>query len=194
MPIAVLGGFAIGGILELFDRFLPGHWQIVPRALFVILGGGAAILGAQRLLPTLNPITFLAREADFTAITWINENIPQGETILINPTAWGYGFYMGNDGGFWISSLNAQLTIPPPVIYGMAEPNEIERIHKIIEGVLPIGEDAPALWELLKSENIRFVYTGARGGIISPQKLAESELFNLFYHQDGIWVFEIVDP
>jgi hypothetical protein len=194
MPIAVLGGYAVGGTLTLFDKLVSGRWQMVPRVLFCILGAVVAVLGAQRLLPTLNPITFLAREADFPAIDWIDENIPAGETILINPTVWGYGFYMGNDGGFWISALNAQLTIPPPVIYGMGSPEEIEQIHQIIEGVLPIGEDAPALWELLKSENIRFVYTGTRGGIISPHTLAESELFNERYQQNGTWVFETVEP
>ena len=190
MPIAISGGFAIGGILEILDKFAPQRWKVAPRVLLVILGGGASVLGAQRLLPTLNPITFLAREADFPAINWISENIPKGEAILINPTGWGYGLYMGQDGGYWISSLTEHQTLPPPVLYGLGKPDENKRINQLIESVLPIGEDAAALWELLQSENIHFVYTGGRGGILSPQALMESELFEVRYQQEGTWVFE----
>jgi hypothetical protein len=193
LPIAVLAGFAVGGTLELLDKFIPDRWQIAPRVVFVLLGAGTAILGAQRLLPTLNPITFLAREADFPALNWIEENIPQGEIILINPTGWGYGLFMGNDGGYWISPLTGRQTMPPPVLYGLGKQEEIEEINQFLEAVLPIGEDATALWKLLRSENIHFLYIGARGGIISPQTLAESELFSEQYQQNGTWVFEALE-
>jgi hypothetical protein len=194
MPIAVLGGFAIGGTLELLDKVLPSQWQSFSRGVFIIFGIAAAILGAQRLLPTLNPVTFLAREADLTAISWIDENIPKSETILINPTQWGYGLYMGSDGGYWISPLTGHQTIPPPVLYGLGTLEEISSTHHVIEGVLPLGEDAPALWQLLQAEDIRFVYTGVRGGVISPQSLAESKLFETRYQKDGAWVFETIAP
>ncbi len=193
IPVSVLGGFAVGGTLELLDKIIPDRWQTVPRLLFIIVGSGAAILGAQRLLPTLNPITFLAREADFTAINWIDLNIPDNEIILINPTGWGYGLYMGHDGGYWISPLTGRQTLPPPVLYGLGDRDEIDRFNHFIEGVLPIGEETTALWELLRSENIRFVYTGGRGGIISPRALAESGLFVTRYQHNGTWVFETLD-
>ena len=194
MPIAVLGGFAIGGTLELLDKVIRGNWQIVPRVIIVALGAWAGLLGAQRLLPTLNPSTFLARAADFAAIHWIEENIPKGETILINPALWGYGLYMGNDGGFWISALSDHPTIPPPVIYGLGERSEVEKINQIAEAVRTDGENPAALWDLMQAENIQFVYTGGRGGVISPQALAQSELFTVRYQQNGTWVFEALQP
>ncbi len=193
MPIAVMGGYAVGGTLELSARSIPERWRGIPRVGFVILGAVAAIFGAQRLLPTLNPITFLAREADFPAIQWIAENIPAGETILINPTAWGYGLYMGNDGGYWISALSDHQTMPPPVLYGLGETAEKTEINQTIEGAQSNAEDAAALWELMQIENIDFVYTGVRGGVISPHALAESNLFKVRYQQDGTWVFEAVN-
>jgi hypothetical protein len=193
MPIAVLGGFAVGGTLELIDRYSPDRWQIIPKVLFVILGAGASFLGTQRLLPTLNPITFLARAADFPAINWIEENIPESEAILINPTEWGYGLYMGHDGGYWISPLTGHQTLPPPVLYGFGKRAEIERINHLVEEVQSVGEDPAALWEFLRSENIRFVYTGRRGGIISPRALSESGLFMVRYQTDGTWLFEILE-
>lgn len=192
MPISVLGGFAIGGILEIMDKLIPERWRGIPKIGFVALGFAAAILGAQHLLPTLNPITFLARKADFPAIRWIDENIPAGETILINASAWGYGLYMGNDGGYWISALSNHPTIPPPVLYGLGKSDTISQYNQLIEGVQSEGEDAPSLWELVQNENINYVFIGVRGGVISPQALVESELFEVRYQQDGTWVFEVV--
>jgi len=193
MPIAVLAGIAVGGTLELLDKFIPDRWQITPRVVFLFIGVGAAILGARRLIPTLNPITFLAREEDFPALNWMEENLPESDTILINPTRWGYGLFMGNDGGYWISPLTGRQTMPPSALYGLGSQEEINEINQFIEAVLPIGEDATALWELLKLRNIHFVYTGARGGIISPQTLTDSELFSVQYHQNGTWVFKTLE-
>jgi hypothetical protein len=206
MPIAVLGGFAVGGGLEIWDRFvafvaspektLKGLktfrvWGATgARILLILIGAWAGLLGAQRLLPTLNSDTFLAREADFPAIQWIDENIPAGETILINPVAWGYGLYMGHDGGFWISALTAHPTMPPPVLYGMGTRTEREHVNAVVESVQAAGEDPDALWEIMEAEGIRYVYLGARGGVISPQALERSPRFVTRYHEGVTWVFE----
>jgi hypothetical protein len=130
------------------------------------------------------------------AIDWISKNIPEKETLLINPTGWGYGLYMGQDGGYWISPLSGQLAFPPPVLYGLGNRAEINSTNHKIEQLLQIGEDAAAIWEWLQLEDIRYVYLGARGGIISPKALETSDKFAVRYHQDGTWVFEtfINDP
>jgi hypothetical protein len=190
VPIAVIGGYAIGGVLEVTDKYATYSWKIVIRVVFIISGSITAILGVQRLLPTLNPTTFLAREADIPAIDWISKNVPEKETILINPTGWGYGLYMGQDGGYWISPLSEHLTFPPPVLYGLGTRTEINSINNKIEHLLNIGEDAAAIWEWLQMEDIRYVYLGARGGVISPKALETSGKFAIRYHQDGTWVFE----
>jgi hypothetical protein len=237
MPIAVLGGFAVGGGLEVVDRltaflarrvstaglfYLPfahrvstsdslhspsaqrddappepvekpganAGLPVLVRGALVLLGAWAGVLGAQRLLPTLNPGTFLAREADFPAIRWIDDNIPAGETILINPAAWGYGLYMGNDGGFWISALTAHPTLPPPVLYGMGTRAEREHVNAAVEAVQAAGSDPDALWEIMEAEGIRYVYLGARGGVISPRALERSARFAVRYHEGVTWVFE----
>jgi hypothetical protein len=38
-----------------------------------------------------------------------------------------------------------------------------------------------------------YVFTGARGGSIAPQKLASSGMFSVLYHQDGVWIL-VVKP
>ena len=113
-----------------------------------------------------------------------------GEPILINAAQWGYGLYMGNDGGYWISSLSDHPTMPPPVIYGMGERDTTLAINQAAEAIRASGEDPAALWVLMQTEQIRFVFTGGRGGVISPQTLSQSHLFRVLYAKSGTWVFE----
>jgi hypothetical protein len=194
MPLAVLGGYGIGQMIEVLDRYIPETVGKYIRWTMVALGAGAAILGAQRLLPTLNPDTFIFREADRAAIDWIGENVPAEEVILVNPTAWGYGLYRGADGGYWISPLTGHLTTPPSVLYGLGNPEYYTAINQMIEGLLPLGKDAQGLWEYLQPLGIRYVYLGVRGGILSARALSSSPLFESRYASEGAWVFETVDP
>ncbi len=93
MPIAVLGGYAVDTISNFVVKFSPKR---VKSAFYLLLAGGllaAALVGMRRQIPAMVPTTLLFREADRTAMQWIEANIPQDETILINPFLWGYGNY-----------------------------------------------------------------------------------------------------
>jgi hypothetical protein len=39
--------------------------------------------------------------------------------------------------------------------------------------------------------DIQYVFTGVRGGAISPQALQDSQLFELIHQQDGTWTFRV---
>jgi len=189
IPISILGGYLVSEIIAGGEKVFPKKWKVVWQGLVLILGVGSAILGAQRLLPTLNPVTFLYREADSVAMTWIRENIPVNETIVINPTGWGYGLYMGHDGGFWISPVTDRQTMPPNVLYGMDRDQGI-KINQFVEEILPIGEDADQIWELLDQNGYKFIYLGGRGGVISAQALDDSDQFITRYQHENTWIFE----
>jgi len=45
----------------------------------------------------------------------------------------------------------------------------------------------------MRAEDIRYIYLGARAGIISPQALRNSEFFEIRYQRDGTWVFEALE-
>jgi uncharacterized membrane protein len=147
-------------------------------------------LGAQRLMPTLNPVTFLFRDADYAAIGWIQENLTEDEVIVINPAGWGYGLYMGNDGGYWIAPLADRPTMPPPALYGMSQDRH-KQVNTFVEALLSIGEDAEAIRNLMIEYDYNFIYIGARGGVISPQALKESGLFEPVFNAENTWVFQI---
>jgi hypothetical protein len=117
--------------------------------------------------------------------------VPEDETVLINPFLWGYGFYAGQDGGFWISPLAGRKTIPPPVLYGMGDRETAKSINEFCRQVLEKGKDAQALHDLMQSRGVHYVYIGVRGGAISAQALRSSPLFDLLYAKDGAWLFRL---
>ena len=190
LPLAVLGGYFLSQPLALFERFAPTKWRRAALTALWLGGLLTAILAARAMLPILNPITFLYRSADRPAMEWIAANLPPGETVLINPFAWGYGLYAGNDGGYWITPLAGKPTMPPPVLYGLDNDLErLRRINRLSQAVIERGADAPALHALMLAEGLRYLYIGRRGGPLSAPALLESPLFEPLYNQGGTWVF-----
>jgi len=192
VPIAILAGYMISevvnGWIELSARPL-WRWSAALAALTLSLA--AAFAGARQLLPILNPETFLARQADVQAIAWMNANLPKDETVLTNPFLWAYGMYAGQDGGYWIMSLTGMQTIPPPQVYGLGDPADVQEVNTICEETIQRSGDAQSLWQYLDEHDIRYVYIGRRGGVLSPHALLDSGLFVPRYSQAGVWVFEL---
>lgn len=194
MPLSALGGYFLSHLLTGLGSFIPYRWLVGYYGALGVLGLVIALIGARNLLPILNPITFLFRQADQPAMTWIDENVPSGQTFLINPFAWGYGLYAGNDGGFWISSLTQHETVPPPVLYGLDDNlDHVQHINEIIQKVMELCQKPDELYAYLESVNIHYIYIGARGGILSPGVLQNSGLFDVQYQQNGVWVFHLKD-
>jgi hypothetical protein len=184
IPIAILGGYAFS------QAYTLGKTGV--SILLTLLLIGLAWAGATQLPPILRASTLLFRQPDHAALAWASQNIPPDEVVLINPFSWGYNLYAGSDGGFWLTSLAERPTMPPPVLYGLGQREEILRINAVCQQVIAQGGDAAALWGILQAENIRYVYVGVRGGPISPAALHASPLFETLYQQDGTWFFRAV--
>jgi hypothetical protein len=191
MPTAVLAGYAVGQVYHLLQAVIPRGGRAIFRWVFVLLCAVVSLFAARSLLPILRPSTELFRAADRPAIEWIAQNIPAGESILINPVYWGYGTYAGTDGGFWITPLTGRKTIPPPVLYALGRPAEKQRIRALCGAVLANAADPAALAETLRGQGIHYIYLGVRGGALSPQALRESDQFEVLYDYEGAWVFAI---
>jgi hypothetical protein len=190
IPISILGGYFIDQILSLWGDLLSIKFTLPAIGIICLLFGYVAYLGARQLIPILNPVTILSRNADLPAIEWVSEHIPENETIVINPFAWGYGLYAGNDGGYWISPLSGRLTLPPPVLYGLG--SNVNQINQRTQELMSVGTDPSKLWGFLISQQIHYVFIGLRGGLIPPEKLISSGLFDVLYHQDGDWIFRVI--
>jgi hypothetical protein len=192
IPLAALGGYLVSWLISTGRAAVPIRWRWVYLWSVGLAGAAVAIAGGRALLPILNPITMLFREADRPAMAWIAENIPAGETILINPFAWGYGLYAGNDGGFWISPIAGRRTMPPPVLYGLGDPGpKAWPVSEFARRALEVSGRPEDLHAHLQSQGIQYIYIGARGGTLSPRLLRESDLFQELYIQNGTYVFQL---
>lgn len=193
MPLSALGGFLIAELVTAGANRLPARGRPPYFAVLSLLVAGLSLFAAQKLLPILNPSTNLFRQADRPALEWIAENVPVEDTVMINPFAWGYGFYAGSDGGYWVTPLAGRKSMPPPVLYGLGGPSDqASAISEFNKQVIDLRNDPEKLHAALQSWGIRYVYMGVRGGMLSPRVLSTSPLFALRYQGEGTWVFEVL--
>ena len=189
IPISILGGYFIDQIISSWRSLLPKLITIPVTGIIIVIVALFAYLGGRQLISIINPVTVLTRQTDLPALDWIDQNITKDETIVINPFNWGYGLYAGNDGGYWISPLTGRQTLPPPVLYAMD--NEMSKINRLVQQVVETSPDPKQFHDLLSANQLRYIYIGSRGGIISPLKLSGSDLFEQLFHQDGTWIFRV---
>lgn len=191
MPIALLTGYLAAETARLALRFVPSVLLRPVSAVLVLGAAGLSFYGASKILPILNYGTLLFRTGDRPALVWIEANIPQDQTILIDPFLWGYGIYAGNDGGFWIEPLTGRQSFPPPVLFGFGKPETVSRIVDLSRKAYDSAPDPEALYQFMQEAEIGYIYSGVRGGRISPAALLESDRFDLLYGEQGAYVFKL---
>ena len=191
MPLSLLAGYMVGCLFNTGRKVLPVRFHMPYHLALVLAGSVLAFFGARSMLPILNPVTFLFREADKPALEWIRENLPSNEAILINSFMWNNGVYAGQDGGYWITPMIGHKTLPPPVLYDLGDAVEKKLINQTCREVIDRGKNPADLYELMESQKINYVYLGARGGVLSPAALKSSPLFRLMYNHDGVWIFKL---
>lgn len=189
IPIAIFGGYFLEQLFTNWKQLIPFRYSTLFGILMIIIIGFTAYIGAKHLIPILNPVTILTRQADLPAIQWITDHIPQNETIALNPFSWGYGLYAGNDGGYWIEPLSGSFSLPPPVLYGLGP--GYKQISQQTQQVISASSNPSALHDYLLSQEIRYIFIGARGGVLPPEKLISSGLFEILYHQEGTWILAV---
>jgi hypothetical protein len=192
MPISLCSGYLASQAAELVYRFVPKRFSRLLTGAFTAAGLVLAVLGTQQLLPLLNPTTELFRQGDRPAMAWIQENISQDETILINPFLWMTGVYAGNDGGYWITPLTGRKTMPPPALYGFGSIQDRREINDLCLQVVESGNNPVKLWELMQAKNLHYVFTGVRGGPILTSGLASSPHFQIVYANQGAYIFKTI--
>jgi hypothetical protein len=189
IPVSIIGGYFLQQFIQSWKQLIPSSFSIPAAGLMVIIFGFVAFQGARQLIPILRPITILSRQADLPAIEWIDQKLPSDTKFAINPFPWGYGLYAGNDGGYWIEPLSGRFTLPPPVLYGLEPGNKI--ISQQSQQVIALSTDPHSFHDYLMSQDIHYIFVGTRGGVIPPERLVSSGLFEPLYHQDGAWVIRV---
>ncbi len=169
-------------------------WLFLGRFLGGILLGVAIFHGLRATLPLVNPITVLYHQSDTAALEWIDTHLPADALVIINPAPWGYGLYVGADGGYWISPATGRRTFPPTLLYGWGQSEEIHTVNAQSQKLLEVADDPNALADFMETLGADYVYLGARGGPFSASTLQASDLFQVSYHQGDCWVFQLGSP
>jgi hypothetical protein len=186
LPISILGGYFLDQVQQSWKKLANGRLPILLNGLWIVGFTWVALLGSKQLANIINPITILSRAADLPAIEWVNQNIADNETIVINPFAWGYGIYAGGDGGYWVSPLSGRATLPPPVLYGLSP--DANAINAQCQKLIEYASDPLHLHEFMQDNQLRYIFLGAKGGIFPPEMLISSGYFSTLYHEDGVWI------
>ncbi len=199
LPIAALGGLFLDALLRAWEGALFAlppmgeglGWGKAYRLLLTLLFTLAIFYGLRATLPIVNPATVLFHKADRPAMRWMDANLPPDAVVVINPAPWGYGLYVGADGGYWISPLTGRRTLPPTLLYGWGTQQEIRHYDALGKALLESAADPAALAALMQENGAAYAYLGARGGPLSAQSMRESGLFRAVYHQGDTWVFRL---
>jgi hypothetical protein len=193
LPLSLLAGWAL-------DRLFAGLETLAQCVIHrpARLGGvwaaalvGLGCLGASQLISLLNPGTFLLRQADLPALAWAAENLPAHARLAVNPFNWGYEVYAPADGGGWLAASASLVSVPSPVLSGLLPGPRLNAERALSESILRLGSDPSGLAAVLRQAGIGYVFTGRRGGAISPQALLSSPEFEVLYDLDGVRIFAV---
>lgn len=211
LPLGILAGALLGsGLAAVFDR--PPNQDPTHLAAPVWLRAGilvclllAGLAGARLRLADIRPQVYaLVTRPDERASLWLQANLPAQSRLLVNAFPAFYGSaVVGADGGWWLPLLAQRPTTLPPINYTFeAEPwpGYRQAVNGLVADIARLGIDHPQVLAELQQQGVTHLYLGQRqGGLNNPgppllqaAALQESPYFNPIYHQDRVWIFEVL--
>ena len=186
-------------------KHLPRRKWVYSFLLILLLVGIGLWNVPQRLDDLQEMSGVLVTRPDIRAAEWIREHTPNDARFLVNSFfAYGGTLIAGSDGGWWLPLLANRQTTLPPLTYGSEQGPQT--------GLYPLGKHSSPVrsrtkasrilmyWLFIRACAIGYIYIGQREGrvnysgpnILNPDQLLSSPYFRLIYHQDRVWIFEIV--
>jgi hypothetical protein len=215
IAVYILAGILIGDLFGWLvdrlggcERFLK-HGRFLKRGgqvLLVLLLIGVGVRGAYLRTRDLHVQQHaLALQPDVEAMAWIRENTPADARFLVNSFfAYGESVIVGSDGGWWMPLLAGRVNTVPPLNYSAEQgpwPEYRLWVNELTALIQDRGIDDPATIGELRERGITHVYIGQQQGrvnyggphVLSPDVLRDSPSYRPIYHQDQVWVFELMD-
>ncbi len=146
----------------------------------------------------------LVTRPDLRAASWIRNHTEPDARFYVNSFfAYGGTSVVGSDGGWWLPLLAERATNLPPLNYSAESsfnPDYREQINGLVEIVLTEGIEDPQVYAQLRDLGTTHVYLGQlQGRVNNPnpglnaETLVSSPLYRPVYHQDQVWIFELVE-
>jgi hypothetical protein len=202
IPVSILVGGALGWLIDT----KPLLQRNLALAGLTIAMAGLAMWGAsQRLGEVHTAQGELATRSDLRAIDWIRQNTRADARFLVNSFfAYGNTVIVGSDGGWWLPLLAQRQTMLPPLTYASEQgsrPDYREWVNALPDKLFKMGIVSPDAHDLLRERGIAYIYIAQRQGrvnydgtsILQSTQLVASPFFRPVYHQDRVWIFEVVE-
>ena len=202
-PVSILVGWLGSRGMALLERG-GRRWGRWGGAIAVTL---LALWGATRVRGVSDASFDMVGPADLEAMDWIREHTPPDARFLVNGfTIWDGRSAVGSDAGWWIPLLAGRENTMPPQ-YALLSEEEMEpgyglRIVDLVAGLRETPLSTAAGLRKACDEGVTHVYVGqgdGRVGVPPPEPLFTAEemgaspAFEALYHQDGAWVFALLD-
>jgi hypothetical protein len=196
----IVAGVVLGAAVATF-RVSRFTFQVGLLVLLIALG----VWGArERVLEVRAEPHALVTRADLRAMEWIRNNTPANARFLVNSFfAYNDSVIVGSDGGWWLPLLARRQTTLPPINYGSEQgvrADYLSWINALPRLIQSKGMNDAGVAAELRARGITHVYIGQRQGrvnyagplVLKPEELDVSSYFRLVYHQDQVWVFQVL--
>jgi hypothetical protein len=153
---------------------------------------GLALWGTWNLRSVVNPQTILATDADLRAVEWVAEHTPTNARFLINSTPWIGNAARGTDAGWWLLPLAGRTVSTPTALYIYGSPSYKQTMDDLNRrvGALQPG-DRDALHQLVRDEQIDYLFIGTKGGPIRRDMVQNDPLLTPVYDQEGVLIMAV---
>jgi hypothetical protein len=175
------------------SEWVQGHIHKYAGLVVLILGSmGMLAWGAWQTRHVTNAVTILADRADWTALEWIDDNLPMDVRFLTNTTIWQYQMYRGVDGGYWILPKTGRFAIALPGLYGYGTTEMKEEWVNWMERASVVHACDDGFWSLVKDANLSHVYLREGKGSLQPKEMISCPNVEVVFQQNGVWIYEIL--
>jgi len=172
-------------------------------AFIVVVGLG--LLGVWNQRNIANPNAYgLVTRPDLRAMEWINRQTPPDSLFLIEGMHENWVTnVIGTDAGWWIPLLaHRENTIPPQYALSNELPIVEDYSQKVIDLEAALenkGIDSQAGIDKLCEFGVTHIYIGQKQGnvanngkpLFTPDELAASDVFQMIYHQDRVYIYSV---
>jgi len=218
IPLSVLGGYAIGWIVEAVASRLKVPGLRLSPALLVAAPLAAWLMGSWHVTDSAK--WSYMHDGDLQAFDWIKANVPQTAKFLISSEiSYAGRAVTASDAGMWLPVLTGR-NVSVPALAAWAEhpieagfftntrklaaytqpksDPEIARLTSIGSIPTPLPPSDPQTLTLMQQLGITHVYSGTPGGASKPRldvaaMRADTCHYKLLYHPDSsLYIFQVM--
>jgi hypothetical protein len=196
----VILGASVGWLTE-SNRLHGLRWSYAAIAVVLLLS--SFYFGYQRLKDIIPAQFSLVTNPDVHASQWIQLNLPNDATFLVNSFfAYGDSVIVGSDAGWWLPLLAHRTVTTPPLTYGFESgptPDYVAQVNALWYTVEHYGVTSQQAIDMLKKYGVHYVYIGQQNGsvnysgpvILDADAMIASGEYKQVYHQDRVWILEL---